>query len=124
MKRIVLLLITMVGVLCVQAEDYPYLTFVTTDGDKISVEVSSLKLTVSGNTLNTGSQSFTLTNLSKMYFSVTNETTTGIEDITSSTLDEATEIYDLQGHQVPKGQMHKGIYIIKSKNRTYKMIVR
>ena len=124
MKRIILLFIAMVGVLCIHAEDYPYLTFETTDRQKVSVEVSSLTLTVSGNTLNIGSQSFTLSNLSKMYFSLSNETITGIEEITSSALDEAAEIYDLQGHRIPKEQMRKGIYIIKSKNRTYKMIVR
>lgn len=114
----------LVSALTMQADDYAYLTFETTDGAKASVEVSSLTLTINGATLTAGSQTFTLTNLSKMYFSVSDETATGIEEITSVTLDEAAEIYDLQGHKVSKNQMHKGVYIVKSSNKTYKMIVR
>ena len=125
MKKIVLLSwMALVGALTVQAEDYAYLTFETTDGAKASVAVSSLTLTINGSVLTVGSQTFTLSNLSKMYFSVSDETATGIEEITSATLDAAAEIYDLQGHKVSKDQMRKGVYIVKSSNRTYKMIVR
>jgi hypothetical protein len=124
MKKIVLLWMALVGALSVQADDYAYLTFETTDGAKASVAVSSLTLTISGSTLTAGSQTFTLSNLSKMYFSASDETATGIEEITAATLDEAAEIYDLQGHKVSKDQMRKGVYIVKSSNRTYKMIVR
>jgi hypothetical protein len=59
-----------------------------------------------------------------MYFSTADETTTGIEEVTAATLDEATDIYDLQGHKISKEQMRKGVYIVKTKNRTYKMVVR
>jgi hypothetical protein len=124
MKKIVLFIMALVGALTVQADDYTYLTFETTDGAKASVAVSSLTLTISGSTLTAGSQTFTLSNLSKMYFSASDETATGIEEITAATLDEAAEIYDLQGHKVSKDQMRKGIYIVKSSNRTYKMIVK
>ena len=131
-----MLLTMLVGALTAQAEDYTYLTFETTDGAntyltfettdgaKASVSVASdVTLTISGTTLTVGSQSFTLTNLSKMYFSNTDETT-GIEEITSATLDEATDIYDLQGHKVSKDQMRRGVYIVKTNSRTYKMVVR
>ena len=124
MKKIILFIMALVGALTVQADDYAYLTFETTDGTKASVAVSSLTLTISGSTLTAGSQTFTLSNLSKMYFSASDETATGIEEITAATLDEAAEIYDLQGHKVSKDQMHKGVYIVKSSNKTYKMIVK
>ena len=124
MKKIVLLCMALVGALSVQAEDYAYLTFETTDGAKASVAVSSLTLTISGSSLTAGSQTFTLSNLSKMYFSTADETATGISEITAATLDEAAEIYDLQGHKVAKDQMRRGVYIVKSNSRTYKMIVR
>ena len=124
MKKFILFIMALVGALTVQADDYAYLTFETTDGAKASVAVSSLTLTISGSTLTAGSQTFTLSNLSKMYFSASDETATGIEEITAATLDEAAEIYDLQGHKVSKDQMRKGIYIVKSSNRTYKMIVK
>ena len=123
MKKIVMIMMALVGALTVQAEEYAYLTFETTDGAKASVDVSSLTLTVSGNTLTAGSQTFTLSNLSKMYFSNTSETT-AIEEITTATLDEAADIYDLQGHKVTKEQMKRGVYIVKTKSKTYKMIVK
>jgi hypothetical protein len=123
MKKFLLLLMALVGALTVQAEEYAYLTFETTDGEKASVAVSSLTLTINGNTLTAGSQTFTLSNLSKMYFSNINETT-AIEEITTATLDEAADIYDLQGHKVTKEQMKRGVYIVKTKSRTYKMIVK
>ena len=123
MKKIVIIMMALVGALTVQAEEYAYLTFETTDGAKASVDVSSLTLTISGNTLTAGSQTFTLSNLSKMYFSNTSETT-AIEEITTATLDEAADIYDLQGHKVTKEQMKRGVYIVKTKSKTYKMIVK
>ena len=123
MKKILFIMMALVGALTVQAEGYAYLTFETTEGTKASVDVSSLTLTISGNTLTAGSQTFTLSNLSKMYFSNTDETT-GIEEITTATLDEAADIYDLQGHKVTKEQMRRGVYIVKTKSKTYKMIVK
>ena len=123
MKKFLLIMMALVGALIVQAEEYAYLTFETTDGEKASVAVSSLTLTINGNTLTAGSQTFTLSNLSKMYFSNTSETT-AIEEITTATLDEAADIYDLQGHKVTKEQMKRGVYIVKTKSKTYKMIVK
>ena len=137
MKKLLLLLLALAGVFASQTisatqpdneggdEGYtfPYITFVTTDGVKTSVPVSELKMTISGNTLTAGSQSFTLSNLSKMYFSNTNETT-GISEVMKANLDEATEIYDLQGKKVSKDQMHRGVYVIKTKQGTFKLNVK
>lgn len=133
MKKIVLLLMTLAGALTVQGRvhtlqemaerAYNFLTFKMTDGAKVSVAISSLMLTINGNTLTAGSQTFTLSNLSKMYFSNTDETT-GIEETTSATLEEAAEIYDLQGHRIAKEQMTKGVYIVKTKSKTQKIVVK
>ena len=124
MKKIILLLTVLAGTMTAQADSYTFLTFETTDGAKASVSVEKLVLTISGTTLTAGSQQFTLSNLNKMYFSTADETTTGIEEITNAVLDEATDIYDLQGHKVTKEQMRKGVYIVKTKSRTYKMVVK
>ena len=133
MKKIVLLLMTLAGALTVQGRACPlpvmaeraynFLTFEMTDGAKFSVAISSLTLTINGNTLTAGSQTFTLSNLSKMYFSNTDETT-GIEETTSATLEEDAEIYDLQGHRIAKEQMTKGVYIVKTKSKTQKIVVK
>ncbi len=129
MKKIVLLLMTLVGsVLAVQAEDtYTYLTFETTDGSKTSVDVSSLPVTINldNSTLTIGNHTFALADLSKMYFSTQSETT-GIETIDNgqSTMDNSAEFYDLQGHKVTKAQMKKGVYIVKTNSKTYKIVVK
>ena len=127
MKKIALLLMTLVGGgLAVQADDnYTYLTFETTDGAKVSVSVSSLPVTINldNSTLVIGNETFALADLSKMYFSTQSETT-GIQEINSATIDEAADIYDLQGHKVTKAQMKKGVYIVKTNSKTYKIIMR
>ena len=124
MKKILLtVLLFCAGLTAVQAEGYPYLTFELTDGTKASVPAASLTLTINGTTLTTGSQSFELTNLSKMYFSTSNMST-GIKSIDNGELTIDNEIYDLQGHKVTKAQMKKGVYIVKTKEKTYKIAVK
>ena len=117
----------MVGTLPTMAASYPYLTFELTDGTKVSVSVSSLSLSFNGNTLKAGSQTFTVSNLSKMYFSSTDETNggaTAIEELTADDL-EGKEIYDLNGHRLDSdAQLPRGVYIVKSKNKTCKIVVR
>jgi len=124
MKKTILLLVMMIGTLSIHASDYPYLTFVTTDGSKASVSVSGLSITISGTTLTAGSQSFTLSNLSKMYFSTSDESATGIDEVLAVDLDEAVEIYELSGKQVSRDQMRRGVYIIKTNKGTYKVNVK
>ena len=123
-KRLFLLLLTMVGVLSVEAGNYTYLTFEMTDGVKASVPVTTaLTITISGNTLKAGDQTFVLVNLKKMYFSDDNETT-AISEVTQAVLDEAEEIYDMRGHRVEKSRMKRGVYIVKTKQKTYKITVK
>ena len=124
MKKLFLFLLLMAGTLTAQAADYAYLTFETTDGAKVSVEASSLTVTISGTTLTAGSQSFTLSNLSKMYFSTSDETT-GIKTLTASEWNEVADIYDLQGRKVSKDQMRSGqVYVVKTKNDVHKIAVK
>ena len=132
MKSFILGILMMVGTLPTMAGNYPYLTFELTDGTKVSVSVSSLTLTVNGTTLKAGSQTFTISNLSKMYFSSTDETSgvTAIDELTADDF-EGKEIYDLNGHKIelqitnyelPK--LPRGVYIVKSKNKTCKIVVK
>ena len=126
MKKIVLIFMALVGALAVQAEDtYTYLTFETTDGTKTSVDVSSLPVTINldNSTLIIGNQSFALADLSMMYFSTQSETT-GIEEISNATIDDDAVFYDLQGHKVSKAQMKKGVYIVKTNRKTFKIVMR
>lgn len=131
MKKIAIVFLLLVSALTTSAEGFSYLTFELTDGSKVSVDVTQLTLAISGNTLKAGSLSFTLTNLSKMYFSNTNETTTGIEDVDEQALSDFSiaEVYDLNGRRIlngssMKGRLPQGVYIVKTREKTYKMMVR
>ena len=128
MKKRLLLLALLMGTLTAHAVDYPYLTFVLTDGSKASVSVASdVALTFSGQTLTIGTEKeFALTNLSQMYFSTTDETqgVTGISETLATGLDDAAEVYDLRGNRVSREQMRRGVYIIKTKNGTSKVAVK
>ena len=127
------ILAMMIGTMTAQADEFPYLTFETTNGTKVSVVVESLKLSISGTTLTVGSQSFTLSNLSKMYFSTTDETNgvvDAIDDLsTDMSLLENTEIYDLNGRIVTQGKTSKsklprGVYIVKTNEKNCKIAVK
>jgi hypothetical protein len=39
-------------------------------------------------------------------------------------MDNSAEFYDLQGHKVTKAQMKKGVYIVKTNSKTYKIVVK
>ena len=122
MKKLLLFLMLLLGTFTAHAEDYPYLTFQMSDGARVSVSSSSLTISISGTTLKAGDQSFTVSNLSKMYFSDHDEST-GIETLCVSDWNEITDIYDLNGKKVTKDQMQKGVYVVRSKKGTYKMTV-
>ena len=124
MKKALLLLTIMMASLTASADDYDYLTFEMTDGSRASVSVSGLQLSISGTTLTAGSEQFTLTNLAKMYFTASDESTTGISEVMAADLDEATEVYDLHGRKVSRNDMQRGIYIVKTQKGTFKVNVR
>lgn len=123
-KSLVMLAFALVSI-SAMAEQFCYLTFETKDGAKASVAIESLTMTISGTTLVAGNQTFVLDNLSKMYFSVSDETTTtGIRQLENMDAKEILAIYDLQGHIVSENQLKKGVYIVKTKGGTFKIASR
>lgn len=123
-KSLVMLTFALVSI-SAMAEQFCYLTFETKDGAKVSVAIESLTMTISGTTLVAGNQTFVLDNLSKMYFSVSDETTTtGIRQLENMDAKEILAIYDLQGHLVSENQLKKGVYIVKTKDGTFKIASR
>jgi len=123
MKKLLTMALVMAGTLSAMADEYSYLTFETADGTKTSVSSTALTITIQDGKLMVGSQEFNLADLCKMYFSVSDETTDGIEEVSISTLDDTTVIYDLQGQEVDRKQMRSGhVYIVKSKAGTFKVV--
>jgi hypothetical protein len=124
-KGVALVTLATAAMVTARGADYKYMTFEMKDGTIISIEATNLLLTFEGTTLNVGTETFTLINLSKMYFSTGNETT-GISQIENGELkiDNSAKFYDLKGNKVSKDQMRNGIYIIKTKNGTSKLTIR
>ena len=121
-----LLTMTMLAALSGQlmADEYGYMVFTLTDGTTQSITASGLSLSFADGSLTAQNGSKTLTiplgNLKTMAFSKDGQS--GVDAVTTDDGDE--EIYDLQGHRVTRAQMRKGVYIIKTKNRTYKVNIR
>lgn len=125
MRKFTFLCLFFIGMLTVYAENnYSYLTFETKDGAKISVPASSLSLSVNGNVLMVGEYEFLISNLTKMYFSAINESTTNIDTFMDIELDEIVEFYNLKGVKVCETELTKGVYIVKMKDGANKIIVR
>ena len=86
LKKQILTLMVMIAAVSAQADnyDYPYLTFETADGTKTSISTASLTIHIQDGKLMAGSTELTLADLSKMYFSTSDETT-GIEEVNMCT---------------------------------------
>ena len=120
MKTILLLVVLFLGVHSAEAAEYdfPYLTFETTEGKKVSIEVSTMSFVIDGSTLTVGSQSFTLANLA------TDETATNINELDDVGSEAVVAVYDLNGKVVDKSHISKGVYIAKMKDESFKMVVK
>lgn len=126
------MILTLLCALCLgaQAADYDYLVFTMNDNTTKTVAASNLTMSFSDGklTVTNGSNTLatiTLADLAKMEFS--NTETTGISTISTDqlTIDETTQIYDLNGRQVPHNtQLTRGIYIVKTNGRTIKVQIK
>jgi len=131
MKKILLTMMCVIGLTTAKAYDFSYLVFQTETGATTSVDVNDLTITINGSSLvvtnGSGTQTFTLSELSKMYFS----DTAGISDITNDEAEEV-EIYTPSGMSMGKfdnllsaqNQLEKGVYIVKSNSKTSKIVVK
>lgn len=124
MKRLLTMVVVITSMLHAMADDYSYLTFELTDGTKTSVSSTALTITIQNGKLMVGSQEFNLTDLSKMYFSFSDDSADVITEVNRDDFEEVTDIYDLQGRKVNEEQMKSGIYVIKTKKGTFKVSVR
>ncbi len=132
MKKALLTLFIIVASLAARAYDYPYLVFQTTDGTVHAMAVESLTIDVSGSNLvatnSEGSQTFALAELSKMFFS---ESVTGVEEMFSPDGGEV-DVFAVTGAHLGKfakaqeatTHLKTGIYLLKSKSATIKIVVR
>ena len=104
--------------------------FQQADGTATSVAVDDLTIAVSGTQLvvtsSSGTQTFALSDLSKMYFSQT----AGIADIAADKA-QTLEVYNLSGQKLgtyesldhARQQLEKGIYLVKANGKTSKISI-
>lgn len=106
------------------ADEFGYMVFTLNDGTMKSITASGLTLSFTDGNLSAKSGNNELTiplnSLKVMAFSKNGVTAIG----DTMAYDDSEEIYDLQGHRVTRAEMRKGVYIIKTKNRTYKVNIR
>lgn len=114
--------------------DYPYMAFQTTDGIVKTVSVSSLSLSVSNGVLiatsDDGTESFTLSDLSKMYF--TSEAVVTKVQNPESTGSSEVEVTSLAGVfcgtfpsvEAARQSLPAGMYIVKNSKETFKIAVK
>lgn len=134
MKKLVLTPLITLGTLQVQAYEYPYLVFQNTEGTTTAFAVESLTITISEGKLVAknaeGTQSFSLGDLSKMYFTRQADLT-GISD-TDTSEDEIVEVFTTRGIKLgkylnineAKSSLKPGLYILKSRQKTFKITIK
>ena len=136
MKRKVLVLgICVLAAMTLQAYDYPYLLFQNADNSVVAMDVTNMTLTVSNGSLvvtnANGTQSFTLSSLSRMYFG-TSDTATALDKVVDSVENGAKklDVYTLTGSHVGRFQslseasLSQGVYVVRKENETVKIVVR
>lgn len=133
MKKLFVCMMLLTGTLAAQAYDYPYLTFQTSDGTTKTVSVESLVITFNNGqmvaTSGTDSQTISLSQLSKMFFSISSDAT-AISEVTTES--DAIEVFSISGHSLgrytssseAKNALKSGVYIFKSKNNSAKIAIK
>jgi hypothetical protein len=132
MKRFNLLILALLAIGSSYAKDYGYLTMELVDGTKISYSVTDLNLQFGDSevTVSNGEQTgvYKTADLAKMYFSEDSETS-GVASVGVQS-SQVVDVYNLQGVKVGSGttdnlpKLAKGIYLLKSKTETSKLIVK
>ncbi len=134
MKKVFFALLLAVQTASAELYDYPYMAFQTTDGIVKTVSVSSLSLSVSNGVLiatsDDGTESFTLSDLSKMYF--TSEAVVTKVQNPESTGSSEVEVTSLAGVfcgtfpcvEAARQSLPAGMYIVKNSKETFKIAVK
>lgn len=133
MRKTILTLMALVAAGGAYADEYPYLSFETSDGSLESFSVESLSMTFSGDKLiaenKDGSRELDVADLGRMFFS---STPTGIADVSAEQASDRREVYTLSGIHVGsfdsgsdlRAALKSGMYVVKDNNNTTKIMVR
>lgn len=133
MKKFLIPTMALVLAMSASAETYPYLSFQTVDGSVVSLKSSNLNLTIEDGKLvvqnDEGSNKFVLTDLARMFFSQSTETTiTNLNTDVNSTLQVYTTsgvfLGEFDSERSLRRSVPSGIYVVKTNGKTLKMAVK
>lgn len=133
MRKLKMIIGALLLTVSASAEDYPYMSFQTTDGEIVSVGVESLTMNFADGKLLLqnvdGSKEFALTDLSRMFFS---SSATTISSIEANCGNGKKRVYTLSGIYIGEFSslreieetVANGMYLVKDNNNTTKIAVR
>lgn len=134
MKKLILTLLLVTGIVTTKADNLQYLVFETLTGGSQSIGIDGLDLKfVDGNLVATSGDEtleLELAEIAKMYFSAESVIVDGVAEI--KTDNNGVEIYTVSGIYCGRfasaGEAHsllgKGMYVVKTSGKTYKMTVK
>lgn len=134
MKQVLIMALLLLTTASVKADDYAYLAFENGDGTTQTLPADGLKITYADGKIvavsSNGSQTFTLSDLYKMYFA---NTSTAISDLSADTAGtSAVTVYTISGIQVghyaslatARANLKAGLYLVKQQQKTFKIAVK
>jgi|GEM_PF-590363 hypothetical protein len=137
MRKLLLVFLFLSGIMTVSADEFNYLTFARNDGTMKSISIDNLKLSFAGGNVvaATGDETLTmpLSDLAKMFFAATAAEEGEVDGISELTETSGTvSVYTVSGTfagsfanaSQAHSQLAKGLYVVKTNGRTYKMTVR
>lgn len=135
MKQLLISIIVVAAVaMPAHAADYDYLVFQNADGSVSSFAVGSLKITFANGQLqlvnSETSQSFSLQDLAKMYFS--NSVATSVEPLLPASEQAEVEVFAASGVAMGRfdslsqaqERLAPGVYVVKQSGKTFKIAVK
>lgn len=133
MKKFLIPTMALMLAMSASAETYPYLSFQTVDGSVVSLKSDNLNLTIEDGKLvvqnDEGSNKFVLTDLARMFFSKSTETSiTNLNTDVNSTLQVYTTsgvfLGEFDSERSLRRSVSSGIYVVKTNGKTLKMAVK
>ena len=134
MKRRLFILVTVICAVMAQAADYPYLVFTNTGGTTTVLGVTNMTLAVSGSNLSVtnadGTNTFVLTDLANMQFSVDGSTVSAIDHVLDA--GQPVSVFSLTGislgtfNSLTEGvkTLSTGPYVIKQGTNTQTIVIK
>lgn len=134
MKRSLFILVTVICAVMAQAADYPYLVFTNTGGTTTVLGVTNMTLAVSGSNLSVtnadGTNTFVLTDLTNMQFSVDGSTVSAIDHVLDA--EQPVSVFSLTGislgmfNSLTEGAkaLSTGAYVIKQGTNTQTIVIK